>query len=183
MRHSRGWGHFEQSLIRNRRVGQGVFTPPADMAQLVGRRIMRTLKTLTIVAALLAAGVSLAMAQAGPLRRAASHLWPAARRACKLHPDRTFGYRLHLIPQAETREGCTCRRSTSFRAAVQVCRPMQHAAAGPELAAAHCFASPGNGATIRSQRSARSKSCSHCAAGPTCAASLTRVAQSHRFQH
>jgi len=89
--------------------------------------------------------------------RVATHLWPAARRACKLYPDRTFGHRLHLIPQPDTREGCTCRRSTSFRAAVWVCRPMRHAPAGPELAAARWCASRGNGATIHSQRYARSK--------------------------
>jgi hypothetical protein len=71
---------------------------------------MTTLKTLSIVTALLAGGASLAMAQSGPAT-GGYPLWPAAQGAARLRPDQTFGYLLlRLIPQPDTREGCTWRQ-------------------------------------------------------------------------
>jgi hypothetical protein len=71
---------------------------------------MTTLKTLSIVTALLAGGVSLAMAQSGP---ATGGYPPVAAGAGgnQVAPDQTFGcLLLRLIPQPDTREGCTWRR-------------------------------------------------------------------------
>jgi hypothetical protein len=61
---------------------------------------------------------------------------------------------------ARPTHGYTCKHSTSFRAATWVSPPVRHAPAGPEPVVDHCCARQGSGATIRSQKSARSEAAS-----------------------